>query len=449
MSQMSGRHCPTCGISITADQRFCTNCGTVLEAQAPPPSQYGAPPPSQSYPYPQQTPPYAQQPQQVQPYAQQQVPSYARSPQQQVPPYGQQQPQNQSPIAEAFGALGLLFLLRGFGGRKYAGYRPQRQRSSCCGCLVLLVVLFLCLGVPSLYYASKNSLSIFSKGLNYNYGSSNNSSNSGSVPNTQPQITTAPINQTVTYAGVEITIVSVQQSTAFIDDSSTAANGMIRVNIKEVNNSGSDASYFFSDMAHLILPDKSSVPLVNEMQTSPPANSIARNNWLDFAVPISNKIDQLTLLLGTTQEAQISIPLTGKADLSAFQTKTVNPNIPISYGGLNWTLKTTKSSLSIGGKQATTGMRYVVLLFNVDNPTSGNVSDAFTDEYMRLKSGDTTNPALSNTLTPTLNANTTGGGGTVTFLMPANATTFTLIFLAQHHLGDPPSDIQVNTDFTI
>ena len=69
MSQMSERHCPTCGISITADQRFCTNCGTVLEAQSPPPSQYGAPPPSQSYPYPQQTPPYAQQPQQVQPYA--------------------------------------------------------------------------------------------------------------------------------------------------------------------------------------------------------------------------------------------------------------------------------------------------------------------------------------------------------------------------------------------
>ncbi|HEY6284126.1 MAG TPA: zinc ribbon domain-containing protein [Ktedonobacteraceae bacterium] len=449
MSQMSERHCPTCGISITADQRFCTNCGTVIDTQSPPPSQYGAQPPSQSYPYPQQTPPYAQQPQ---PYAQQQVPSYAQSSQQQVPPYAQQQqPQNQSPIAEAFGALGLLFLLRGFGGRKYAGYRPQRQRSSCCGCLVLLVVLFLCLGVPSLYYASKTSLSIFSKSLNYRNGSSNssNSSNSGSVPNTQPQITTAPNNQTVTYAGVVITIVSVQQSTAFIDDSSTAANGMIRVNINEANNSGSDASYFYSDMARLILPDKSSVAPVNEKQPSPPANSNTRDNWLDFAVPTSNKIDQLTLLLGTTQEAQISIPLTGKADLSAFQTKMANPKIPISYGGLNWTLNTASSSLSIGGKQTTTGMRYVVLSFNVDNPTSGNVTITFTDEYMRLKSGDTTNPALSNTLTGTVNANTTGGGGTVTFLMPANATAFTLIFLAQHHLGDPPSDIQVNTDFTI
>src|SRR5438876_8553783 len=189
MSQISERHCPKCGISITADQRFCTNCGTVLEAQSPPPGQYGAQPPSQSYPYPQQTPPYAQQPQQAPPYAQQQqqLPSYAQSPQQPVPSYAQQQ---QNPIAEAFGALGLLFLLRNFGGRRYAGYRPQRQRSSCCGCLVLLVVLFLCLGVPSLYYASKTSFSSFSKSLNYCNGSSNSIDNCSSTSTTPLPITT-------------------------------------------------------------------------------------------------------------------------------------------------------------------------------------------------------------------------------------------------------------------
>src|SRR5438132_4976865 len=227
MSQMSERHCPTCGISITADQRFCTNCGTVLEAQPPPPSQYGAQPPSQSYPYSQQTPTYEQQPQQMQPYAQQQVPSYAQSPQQQVPPYAQQQqPQNQSPIAEAFGALGLLFLLRNFGGRRYAGYRPQRQRSSCCGCLVLLVVLFLCLGVPSLYYASRTSFTSISKGLNFSSGSSSNSNDNSSIT-TQPPITTAKINQTVPYGGVDITIVSAQQSKAFMDDLNAGTTGVV------------------------------------------------------------------------------------------------------------------------------------------------------------------------------------------------------------------------------
>src|SRR5204863_4911818 len=180
------------------------------------------------------------------PYAQQQVPSYAQAPQQQVPPYAQQQQlQNQSPIAEAFGALGLLFLLRGFGGRRYAGYRPQRQRSSCCGCLVLLVVLFLCLGVPSLYYASKTSLSSFSKSLNYS--SSSNSSDSSSIT-TQPPITTVQINQTVPYAGVDITIVNVQQSKAFLDDRNAGTTGVVRLNLKEDNKSTARGGYLYDDV---------------------------------------------------------------------------------------------------------------------------------------------------------------------------------------------------------
>src|SRR5260221_14477669 len=101
MAQTPGQSCPNCGGPIAAGQRFCTNCGTVLEA--PPPSQYGGMQ-QQNYPPAQQPPPYAQQPQQP-------------------PPYMQQPQQKQSPTAEAFGALGLLFLLRRSGLR---GYVPRR-----------------------------------------------------------------------------------------------------------------------------------------------------------------------------------------------------------------------------------------------------------------------------------------------------------------------------------
>jgi len=402
-----------------------------------PASQYGGPPP-QNFPQPQpQQPPYAQ-------------PQYGQ--QQPYQPYQQyQQPQKSSPIGEALGALGLLFLFRRF----QPGYRPRRQSSGCCGCLVTLVILLFILGIPAyaVYRANPHLVQQIQQSLNNvsssNSGNGGNGGNNGTVPNTRSQITTAPINQTVTYAGVNITIVSVQQSTAFIDDSSSSANGMIRVNIKEANNSGSNTGYFYSDMVHLILPDKSTVAPVNESQTGAPANSITRDNWLDFALPTSTKINQLTLLLGTNQEAQISIPLTGKANLSAFQTKTVNSNIPISYGELNWTLKTATSSLSIGGKQASTGMRYVVLFFNLDNHTSGGRTIGFPDEYMRLQSGDITNPTLSTTLPLGINADTNGVTGSVTFLMPANDTAFTLIFLAGQHLGEPQPSAQVNTDFKI
>lgn len=431
MSQVPGRSCPACGTQVPAGQRFCSNCGTDLTVSGPA-SQYGGSSPQQMSPYGQQ---------------QQPVPPYAQAPgafgQQQTPLY-QQPRQKSNPIAEALAALGLLFFLR----RYRPGYVARRQSSGCCGCLVALVILLVIFGLPGfLYYrANPNFINQFKNRVQQ---SSTNSIDNGNVTATPTVFPPVNINQSVTYAGVNITIVSAQQATAFSDDSSTATNGMIRVNIKEVNNGKNGAGYFYSDIAHLILPDNSTVALTNASQSGGPDSAVTRDNWLDFAVPTSDKIDQLKLVLGTTQDAQITIPLTGKADLSAFQTRTINPNKPISYGGLNWTLKTAAQSLSINGKQASAGMRYIVLTFNVDNSTSGNVGIGFTDEYMRLKAADVTNSTVSTTLPGSINASTNGVTGTVTFLMPTNDTAFTLIFLAQHHLGDPPSDVQVNTDFKI
>ena len=440
------RNCPNCGTAVPAGQRFCSNCGTPMEP-AGPPSQYGGPPP-QSFP---QAQPQPQPPS----FTPSQPPPYAQAQFGQPQPYQQyqqnQQPQKSSPIAEALGALGLLFLLR----RYRPGYRARRQSSGCCGCLVTLVILLIILGIPA-YAIYRANPHIFqqiqqnvSKVTNSNNTNNTNNANNGSVPTTQPHITTAPINQTVTYAGVDITIVSVEQATAFLDDNSTSANGMIRVNIKEVNNTNSSGNYFYSDITRLILPDQSSVAPVNELQSVAPDKSTSRDNWLDFPVPTSDKINQLTLVFGTSQDAQISVPLTGNANLSAFQTKTVNVNIPISYGGLNWTLKSATSSLSIGGKQASTGMRYVVLVFNVDNPTANGRTIGFPEEYMRLQSGDITNTDLQTTLPLGINANTTGSSGSVTYLMPANDTDFTLIFLAGQHIGESQPSPQVNTPFKI
>lgn len=434
MSQMSERHCPACGITITADQRFCTNCGTVLEAQSPPPSQYGAQPSSQSYPYPQPTPPYAQQPHQVQPYTQQQVPSYAQSPQQQVPLYAQQQqPQNQSPIAEAFGALGLLFLLRNFGGSRYAGYRPQRQRSSCCGCLVLLVVLFLCIGAPSLYYASKTSFSGFSKSLNYgssNSSSNNNSSDSSSIT-TQPPITTAKINQTVPYGGADITIVNVQQSKAFMDDLNAGTTGVVRLNIKENDASTSGTNYAYSDVARLILPDKTSVAPYNEQHFSGPDAGVSRTNWIDFPVPANIQVSQITFQLGKDTETQEMIALTGKANVAQYQTKTTQlTNVKTQYAGLTWTVTSATISLDYKGQQVDKDMQFVTVSLKVDNPSSQDFS-AYWGDYFRLKSGGITSAPSTATNFPTsFAAGSSGGTGDVNFIMPAGSSTYTLIFLS-------------------
>ena len=431
MSQTPGRPCPACGTPVPAGQRFCSNCGTDLSVSGPgPASQYGG-----------------SSPQQMSPYGQ---------PQQQVPPYAQapgafnQQPQRSNPIAEALGALGLLFFLR----RYRPGYRPRRQSSGCCGCLVALVILLLIFGIPAYVYYHNNPNVInqiknqFQQSNTGNNVDNSNSTGTGTTPTTPASVTTATINQSVTYSGVNILIESVQQSAAFSDDTSTGTTGALRIRIKETNNSGQNGNYFYGDIAHLVLPDKSTVALSNALQGGAPNTATVRENWLDFAVPTSVKADQITLVLGRTQDAQMSIPLTGKADLSTLQPKTANPSKPISYDGLNWTFLSATESFSVAGHQATSGMRYIVLSFKVDNPTSSNKVIGFTSDYMRLKAGsDISSPAdgISTTLPLGVNANTTGATGTVTFLVPQNNSAYTLVFLAAQNY----SNVQINTDFTI
>ncbi len=431
MSQTPGRTCPACGTPVPAGQRFCSNCGTDLSVSAPgPASRYGGSSPQQMSPYGQ---------------PQQQVPPYAQTPgTYNQPPQQYQQPQKTNPIAEALGALGLLFFLR----RYRPGYQARRQSSGCCGCLVALVILLLIVGIPGYVYYHNNP-NVFNQVKNQlQQSNTDNNVDNSNPPTSQPPITTVNINQSVTYSGVNIMIESAQQSTAFLDDSNTATNGMIRVKFKETNNSGQSGGYIYYDISHLILPDKSSVAVVNELQGAGPATGITRENWLDFAVPTSDKIDQMTLVLGSTQDAQMSIPLTGKANLGALQNKEVTLNKPISYDSLNWTLVSATESFSVPGHQATSGMRYVVLSFKVDNSTSSNKVIGFTNEYMRLKAGsNVSSPAdgISTTLPLYANANTTGATGTVTFLVPENNSAYTLIFLASQNY----SNVQISTDFTI
>ncbi len=75
----------------------------------------------------------------------QQVPPYAQAPnaQQQYNPLLDQQQQQTNPLAEVLGALGLLFFMR----RYRPDYVARRQRHSFCGCLTLLLIVLLFVGI--------------------------------------------------------------------------------------------------------------------------------------------------------------------------------------------------------------------------------------------------------------------------------------------------------------
>ena len=141
MAQTSGRPCPACGTMVPAGQRFCTNCGADI-ASAQPVSQYGGSAQQQASMH--QVPPYAQAP----------------NVQQQFNPslYQQQQQQQQTnPLAEVLGALGLLFFMR----RYRPGYEALRQRHGACGCLFMIMVLLVVVGIIGFFvYAMQSSQSV-------------------------------------------------------------------------------------------------------------------------------------------------------------------------------------------------------------------------------------------------------------------------------------------------
>ena len=418
MAQTPGRSCPNCGGPIAAGQRFCTNCGTVLEA--PPPSQYGGMQ-QQNYPPAQQPPPYVQPPQQPLPYMQ--------------PPQ-----QKQSPIAEAFGALGLLFLLRRSGLR---GYVPRRKSSGCCGCLVLLVILLVVLGLPG-YFAFRNRIPALQNTIN-----SVSSGNTGGILATPPLAspTTTQLNETVNYAGVDITILNVQQASSFSDDNNSSTNELVRLNLNEKAGSAV-GTFLYGDVTRLVLPDQTTIVPSRAQNDISPTQGTTRTNWIDFTVATNTKIDQLTLLLGTDKEAQMSVPLSSGANLSAYQLKTASPNTSIQYAGLAWTVTSVTLAWNYSGHQADKGMRYVVVQFRIDNPTSNQFTSGFPEDYMRLKSGGATSAPAGNTTLPlTVAANSSGATGVVAFQVPEGVTSYTLILLGKPNLSPPIS--QSTTNFQV
>jgi len=243
------------------------------------------------------------------------------------------------------------------------------------------------------------------------------------------------INSSVPYAGVDITIVNAQQSQSFIDDPNSSTAGIVRLNLREQNNTAFKVSWSYQNIARLILPNKSIVSPIYVKAKVGIAPGTSQTSVVDFAVPVSDHIGQLTLMLGATNEAQMLIPLTGNANLNKYQPKTINLNGQMQYFGLNWTLTAATSSLSLDGQQAASGMRYITVKLSVDSTLSQLAITGSPYDYIRLKFGNTTASPRNTTLPVSFGAGATGEAGTVSFLVPQNTKSFTLILLAQRQSG--------------
>ncbi len=445
MAQGFPRYCPRCGAETIPMQRLCPQCGLDmapwLSQQPPqPPSQPGYQPSQPGFqpqpgPIPGQPPqPYGRQTSQpgFQPGYQPSQPGF------QQPSQPSFQPQPGQPSQPGFDATWSQppAVQQPFVQSPPAGYanynnynaplsppmQPARKRRRLAPVIILLVILALLGGIS--YFA-----------LNY----------LNSVNSTQTTITTIPINSVVTYAGVAMTVLKVEQSQRFIDDPNSANDGMVRVQLQAQNKTAVPVNLMYNNIATLTIPGGKTVIPTYVKGNIGVAPGTTQTSIMDFAAPADTKVNQLVFRLGAADEAQMDIPLTQGANLDQYMPKMTKLNGTFQYLGLNWSLVSATTQLSIDGKQASKGMHYVTIMLSVSNTLSQTAISGSPYDYIRLKAGNITATPVNTTLPVSFASGANGKTGTVTFLVPQNTTTLTLILLAQPQSGFA----QVTQDFQL
>ena len=406
MTQVLPRYCPRCGAPTVTSSDVCATCGLPLEGILS-----------------------RDQSKSLEQMNQESLSEIDQQFIQEEPGAQQENELDRIPTVQLGQQSGLLsstqtFINKGEQNSRYLSHENKRKMSRRELILLLLVMLFV---LGAIVYAFAGFLGVALPGFVL----------------VQPTITTTAINSSVPYAGVDVTIVNVQQSQSFLNDPNTNSNGMVRLNLNEHNPTDIKVVWSYAAIARLAMPDKSLVSptYVNSIVRIAPGAS--QTSVVDFAVPTNTSVNQLTLVLGAANEAHMLIPLVRNVNESKYEPKTISLNGQMLYFGLNWTLTSATTSLSIPGQQAAKGMRYVTLTLKVDNTLSQIAITGSPYEYMRLQSGKTSALPQHTTIPVAFNVGAVGITGTVSFQVPQQTSSFTLIMMSQK--GD--NGDQSSTDF--
>jgi len=451
MAQVSPQHCPRCGTEIVPQQKFCATCGLprALQDAAQPPSPQPlstVQAPLGGYSASSQPPAGGQMSMHDFSPPQQQAPS---PPMSQAPMGGYPPPLQQSAVGQAGGYPSTFQQppsvdqapLRGYpsapqqfpsGQPSLGGYlstlqQPPDQRASefsspapsgkrkigRVGFISLLVALLLLL--VALGYVALQVLGVGRPA--------------------QAPITTTDMNTAVTYASTNLTVINVQQSHNFLDDPHTVSDGMLRLHIQARNTSKQSVALPYKNIAHLVLPNGKEIVPVYVSGNPTVAAGATQTNDVDFALPTNEKVNQLRVRLGAANEAQLDVPLTGHADVSMYATKTVKLTKELLYFNMSWTLVNASSQLSFNGQQASKGMRYVTITFNISNPLMETVIPGSPYVYMHLKAGNNETNPVSADVPVSFEAGESNKVGVATFQVPQEGSNLTLTLGAESSTG--------------
>ena len=244
------------------------------------------------------------------------------------------------------------------------------------------------------------------------------------------------LNLTMIYSSDQMTFTSLQQASKFSDDTYTSdtysdtQKNFVRISFKEQQTANRSSYFSYRTAFLLLLPDKTTVTPLNAQEYSGPEQGVIRTNWVDFQTNAPIDLSKLSLRIGATDEAQMTVALQTGTDVSKYQPKTTTLDKPFNYATMNWMLQKGTQSYYFNGTQAKTGKVYVTVNLKADN-TGGNTV-YFYSGFVHLKSGDTVSaPDYASNLSAfdNIDPGTTNVLGTATFLVPPS-NTYTLEFLA-------------------
>ncbi len=418
MAQNSPQYCPRCGTETVPQQKFCATCGlphvlqNVEHSAFPPPvsqvSMGGLPPVPQQAPAGQVSmggfPPALQQAPAGQVSMGGFPPALQQAPAGQVSMGGLPQPLQQPPVAQPSTVFNPV--------------PPSGKRKiGRVGLGFLLVALLLAL-IALIYVVLQAS---------------------GFGKPAQAAIARTNINTSVTYAGTALTVLNVQRSQNFLDDPRTTSDGMVRVQIQAKNTFGQPITLVYSNVAHLVLPNGKEIATVYASGNPTIAAGTTQTSNVDFELPANEKVDLVRF--GTADEAQLDVPLNGRADVNKYLPKTIKVTKTLQYLNIDWALVDATSQLSFNGRQASKGMRYITLTFNVSNPLMETVIPGSPYVYMHLKTDTSETTPISAEMPVSFDAGANGKTGTATFQVPQNSSALTLTLRAQENNGFDPATV--------
>jgi hypothetical protein len=231
---------------------------------------------------------------------------------------------------------------------------------------------------------------------------------------TSVPIHTFSVQRTAVYAGLEFTVVNVQEANSFTDDIIQSGPTIVRLNMKVTNKSSDQISVIYYDIARLIAPK------------------------LDPIKP-TLKLQLGSSLLG---EYLVTIPFSGTFHPEVYNDSTSPQSLDINYYNHNdplllyYHLSSVDIRYSYHGTQARAGQQFYVLNFSVSNPNGVLAKTGYGYDYVRASfNGGPFHPPVDSTFPYGFNAGAKGVNGRVVFTGPAGVGSITIEFLVQYGSG--------------